>query len=68
MDNDKTVRFGFEGEDWTDDNGTIVRTTTELYKKYHATGLGLLVQYANWYNLELTGNHEVDKYHQMDIA
>lgn len=67
LENDKTVRFGFEGEDWKEENGAIIRMTDKLNEKYPATGLGSLAQYANWYNLVLTGNEAVDVYYQMDI-
>ncbi len=67
LENDKTIRFGYEGEDWKEENGAIVRITTDLSTKYPATALGSLVQYANWYNLVLTGNPETDVYRQMDI-
>lgn len=68
LENDDTVRFGFEGEDWTRDGNTIVQKDAGgLGDKYPSIGLSGLVQYANWYRLQLSGDPATDKYRQMDL-
>ncbi len=67
LENDTMLRYGFEGEDWEEQDGIIIQKTADLGSKYPSTNMSGLVQYANWHHLELTGDPARDPYRQMDI-
>ncbi len=67
LENDELIRYGFEGEDWEEQDGVIIQKTADLAAKYPVTNMSGLVQNASWHRLELTGDPARDLYRQMDI-